>query len=545
MEYDLRDDYSFGTLGHNHLLSTAQKAFARAETSGAEAMAEIETGIRLLCMAFVEFPLNSPLAGQLLALKAKSPLVGRLLTEAGLRLAAAVAPVSTANDMVAEQLFADKRFDEMEARFDTMAARPGALPVARQALMRQTMLSRWQWAESFVRESLFRSAPDLAAALLPDILLAGQQYEQAVTACEKLVSLFGLPLGGFRLALARAGAGDVEGAKSILSRILKLFPDHVSALLALDRIVFPPAYDARLEGRCAVSIYSYNKADELRRTLDSVLASDLSSGCEDVVVRVLVNGSEDDSLAVAEAARERFGGVMEVVALPVNVGAPAARNWLLDAACRDGAEWIAFLDDDVLVPGDWLCGMAAGTRDFPDAGVWGCRIADDVSPSLTQHADGFLLDRGETMNQDHEVAIHEPGIECLVPDFLGYRRYCASVTGCCHLFRVETLAGNRGFDLGFSPSQFDDLDSDLRLLAGGKPAAYLGDVAVTHLRPANPFMTQSQSSQVLGESHRSLLDGRHAVHLDHMVGIQAEIVASDLDARRDRLRAARLLNPSE
>ena len=433
------------------------------------------------------------------------------------------------------------RHAELDVRFEALAAQGGALAVARQAVMLQSMLSKWDWLESFVRGPLSQVDPDVADALMPDILLAGGRYEQAVTACEKLVSLFGFPLAGFRLAMAHAGVGETDRAQAVLGRLLSRDPGHATALLALDRLAFPGRRDVRLSGRCVVSIYSYNKAAELARTLDSLLASDLGPEVADVCVRVLVNGSEDDSLAVAEAARDRFKGVMDVVALPVNVGAPAARNWLLDMARRDGAEWIAYLDDDVLVPRDWLRGLAAGTEDFPDAGVWGCRVADALSPSMTQHADGFLLDRDDASRQGHAVVLQEPGVECLVPDFLASRRYCASVTGCCHLFRVEILAENRGFDLQFSPSQFDDLDSDLRLLLRGKPAAYLGDVAVTHLRPANPFMTQSEASRIQGENHRALIEMRHGGHLEQLTALQSEIIDNDLAARRKRLRDAGLL----
>ncbi|MBG0789879.1 MAG: glycosyltransferase family 2 protein [Desulfovibrionaceae bacterium] len=527
-----------GTIGHNHLLGAARKSFGPAGGGGAGAAGAVEAGIRLLCMAWAEFPLNVPLAAQVESLSRKSSFVSRFLGSRAIRLAGRIARVRQSGGEAAQRLFDAGRFGELDACFASLAMREGALAVAPQAVMLQSMLSRWEWLEAFVRGPVARADADLADALLPDILLASRRYGEAVSACEKLVSLFGLPVAGLRLATARAGAGDIAVAQAVLGRVLADNPAHVTALLALDGLSFPARRDVRLPGKCVVSIYSYNKSGELARTLESVLASDLGPDVGDVRVRVLVNGSEDDSLAVAETARGRFAGDMDVVALPVNVGAPAARNWLLDAARREGADWIAYLDDDVLVPADWLRGLAAGTVDFPDAGVWGCRVADALSPSLTQHADGFLLDRDDAAGQGGAVALQEPGVECLIPDFLTCRRLCASVTGCCHLFRVDTLSANNGFDLGFSPSQFDDLDSDLRLLLGGRPAAYLGDVSVTHLRPANPFMHQSESLRLLGENHRALLEARHEGHLDRLLAIQAGIVNADLAARRARLDVA-------
>ena len=42
----------------------------------------------------------------------------------------------------------------------------------------------------------------------------------------------------------------------------------------------------------------------------------------------------------------------------------------------------------------------------------------------------------------------------------GLTRPCATVTGCCHLFPTDVLAATGGFDLRFSPTQYDDLDHD-------------------------------------------------------------------------------------
>lgn len=60
-----------------------------------------------------------------------------------------------------------------------------------------------------------------------------------------------------------------------------------------------------------------------------------------------------------------------------------------------------------------------------------------------------------------------------------YIRPCASVTGCCHLFRSASLQGN-GFSLNLSPSQYDDLEHDLRALRDGTLACYTGFCAGQH-----------------------------------------------------------------
>lgn len=538
------DLLQIGTTGHNHLLAAAQKSFRlaeKAETAQAASKA-IETGARLFCMAWTEFPLNGPLAGELVRLSQTIPAFQQFLSPEALRLAAVVARLMRgAGDQRIQELFVSGEVDAMSARMEESVKGHSLLPIVQQAMTYQGILSRWDWLESFLTRLVVPMEPDVAAFLLAGVHISNGRFAQAADLYDGLVSRFAVPGLRYRLATACAGAGDTKRSLALLRDVLNDFPEHSSALLFMDSLVFPAKRETRLDGKCVVSIYSYNKAEALARTLDSVLASDLGENVGDVRIRVLINGSEDDSLHVAEAAKERFNGHMDVVSLPVNIGAPAARNWLLDAARKDGAQWITFLDDDVLVPSDWLLGLAAGTEEFPHAGVWGCRVMDASSATLIQHGDGFLLGQEDAKSRGYAVVMQEPLTECAIPSQFGYRRHAASVTGCCHLFRVETLVRHKGFDLLYSPSQFDDLDLDLRLLRAGTPAAYLGDVAIRHLRVSDYIREPSQAAVRQGENHRAVLEGRHAGHLETLLRTQAAFVTADIEAKRIRLQEAGLL----
>ncbi|AMK12064.1 glycosyltransferase family A protein [Pseudodesulfovibrio indicus] len=538
----MREYLSLGTIGHNHLLAAGQRAFGLAGGSGTSGPSGtlLSLGARLFAMAWAEFPLNAPLAAEIARLSKLFAVPA--LTPQGVALARRLAAEGGGPEPEEPNLlFEQGDFEGLTRFFERNAGREPLLPLVRQAWQYQGLLSRWEWLEEFLRRSVAPRDPEVANLLLAEAQLAAGRYDRAATGLEKMARRYGPGAWGLRLAVARAEAGDADGAMGLLGELLADFPEHSTALLYLDSLAFPSALGGRLEGGCAVSIYSYDKARELERTLESVLDSDLGPELGEVTVRVLVNGSRDDSLAVAEEARVRFGGTMDIVALPVNVGAPAARNWLLDAALRDGARWIAYLDDDVLVPRDWLSGLAAGVRDFPEAGVWGCRVADVRSPSLTQHGDGFLLWPEDAARAGRKLTLQEPCAECLVPPLLSYRRYAGSVTGCCHLFEAESLAASNGFDLAYSPSQFDDLDLDLRRLAQGKPVAYLGDVVITHLRESTHFLDLSPSAAARSRAHQSFLEERHAPNLEHMLRVQSGFVKADLEARRARLRAAGLL----
>jgi len=279
-----------GTIGHNHLLATARKAFAMAEP-GQGSATMIEMGVRLLCMAWAEFPLNVPLAGQIVSLSGKTPLVGRLLDPQALAVVRSIAGLPSHDDPAVNSLFAQGDYEGMAARLEAAAGETGALGVAGQAVMLQSLLSNWEWLEHFVSGPVAEADKTIAELLLPDIMLAAEQGDRAIHACERGVSICGVPLGGFKLALAHAGSGNTERALGLLGRVLQEFPGHVTALSVMDSLAYPGGRDGHLPGPCVVGIYSYNKSDELARTLESVLSSDLGAGVGDVSVKVLVNGS--------------------------------------------------------------------------------------------------------------------------------------------------------------------------------------------------------------------------------------------------------------
>jgi GT2 family glycosyltransferase len=76
-----------------------------------------------------------------------------------------------------------------------------------------------------------------------------------------------------------------------------------------------------------------------------------------------------------------------------------------------------------------------------------------------------------------------------------YTRPCLSVTGCCHVLDRERRAGPGGFDLRFSPSQFDDFDLDLRNILHGGHAVYVGQCAVRHYQRSSLGQADTEAKQ--------------------------------------------------
>ncbi|WMW65468.1 glycosyltransferase [Nitratidesulfovibrio liaohensis] len=221
----------------------------------------------------------------------------------------------------------------------------------------------------------------------------------------------------------------------------------------------------------------------------SVAASDLG----DARVVVLDNGCTDatpDVLARwAERAPHRLGERLHTVTLPLNIGAPPARNWLLTLPEVRACDWVAFLDDDATVPPDWLRLFGAAMAAHPAANVYGCRVVDYSVPMLLQSVD-LHLDPGGDMAAAPENApgyrrrfsVSDLHLQELDFGQFSYLRPCVSVTGCCHLFRRAVFDAVGPFDLRYAPSQYDDLEHDLRRSLRGDLPVYQGHLAVHHMK---------------------------------------------------------------
>ncbi|WP_272699135.1 glycosyltransferase family A protein [Desulfovibrio sp. Fe33] len=279
---------------------------------------------------------------------------------------------------------------------------------------------------------------------------------------------------------------EAPSAESLLEAA-RLTPWNTNlALRAHDAVSGAAEARAPLPGRAAVLLYSWNKADELDATLQCLLASDLNGAS----VFVLDNGSTDSTGAVLSRMETRFAATLSAdrfttVSLPVNIGAAAARNWLLSLEAVRANEFICYLDDDVELPSDWLQRLGAAVSRYPEAGVWGCKVVDHANPLCIQSADSHLrLDPAEradlTRLAPNPFGLTDLHIQTLDTGAFDFMRPCASVTGCCHLFRTGALLDSGGFAIQLSPSQYDDMEHDLRLCEARRFPVYQGHLAVRH-----------------------------------------------------------------
>jgi len=110
----------------------------------------------------------------------------------------------------------------------------------------------------------------------------------------------------------------------------------------------------------SVVVPTRGRAAYLEVTLDSLLAQRTGIAYELIVV------DDGDGPATADVVRARPS--VRYVPLGGRRGLNAARNTGLREA---GAPLVAFVDDDVLVPPDWLDALAAGAARHPDAEAFG------------------------------------------------------------------------------------------------------------------------------------------------------------------------------
>jgi GT2 family glycosyltransferase len=282
--------------------------------------------------------------------------------------------------------------------------------------------------------------------------------------------------------------GRVDEAVDLLAGAVAKSPWRTSEVLRLSDLVSGAAEAVEpVPGSVAVLLYTWNKARELDETLASLAASELNGAR----VVVLDNGSTDATSQVLCDWRARLGEAMSVLRLPVNIGAPAARNWLLSLPEVRSHEFLVFLDDDVSLPADWLLRLGAAVAHFPEASVWGCRVVDEANALVVQSVD--YVPQATTQDQGSGQPISLPTLHQGQPDLgqFAYLRPCVSVTGCCHLLRAAGIERTGGFDIRFSPSQYDDLERDLRVFLGGGFAVYQGHLRIGHKRSSGQLAERS------------------------------------------------------
>ena len=528
-----------GSTGKQHLLHIVQESLGLINTSSpGDASLFLRLAQQILRHAWEEDPLDGTLAGQLHSLHRQHPfLPPRVL-----------AALHTAlkhwrpgeHGRYLNRLQQKKDTERLRRHFDLLLHRePENLYCRMLAFEFGLFFNDLDWLVGHLRNPWSTTLEPFRQAALTKLELALGHVQNARSALVRARSTLPNVLSSLEAELElRLGVRDK--ALALWNRQTCLNPWMTNTILrlhdAFDQNHTAPALPP---GRTSICLYTWNKSMEVGLTLKSLAESSLG----EARIFVLDNGSTDQTAHVLDTWQDRLGRErLEVITLPVNIGAPAARNWLMHIPDIKSSEWVVYLDDDVSLPADWLKLLGGAVSAYPSAGVWGCRVVDDQAPHILQSVDYHLKPaRHEDHGQGATVSISDLHFTTTDQGQFSYLRPCLHVTGCCHLFSTPKLLECGDFDLRFSPSQFDDLDRDIRSGLKGLPAIYQGHLSVRHMMHSGKLSRKNpdQIGAMLGNRYKL----QHKYTGEEFEGLaewEAALLEKDLLAKIDRMDQAEI-----
>lgn len=533
-----------GAVGKHHLLHTSRTLFdatSHVPPEHAERCARV--GLGLMLQAWVDDPLDGGLAESIRSIHGRHAYLFDPIPPV---LAEALSTVASTWNMPEEDLEFLALFEQRDAEAalsyldKELVSSNHLLYRLNQARQLAGIFGRSEWLVDRIRNLPLNNGA-LVSKILGDALFLAGELDDAVASYDAIEGGAEWPGLLFRRGNALARAGRLDDARESWRQSVERSPWLINALLVLhDAVSRADRSVARVPESCAVLLYCFDKSGELDATLDSLFAGEIGGS----KVLVLDNGSGAETRDMLAGWTSRISAErLEVMRAPINVGAPGARNWLIREVVERGYEWTAFLDDDVELPADWLGRLSAAAKAYPEAGVWGAKVVNATVREAIQGADFTLEpDPGEQPSlgaQGEKVPslLALSALHHFDPDYgqFRYMRPCASVMGCCHLFRTSTLEKSGGFDLRFSPSQFDDVDHDLGLLAAGTAPVYQGHLAVGHRRPFPHLANITWEQAKAAEANHYKLRAKHTAHMAKLLSKQEALLLDDINAKWRRL----------
>jgi glycosyltransferase involved in cell wall biosynthesis len=231
--------------------------------------------------------------------------------------------------------------------------------------------------------------------------------------------------------------------------------DNRDGVTELDRIVHPASRD--MAPRVSVVVAAFNRAEPLRRLIESLLDQEAVASFEIIVAD---NASTDATPDVARSFGGR--GIPVRYVREARPGVSYARN---AGAAAAAAPILAFTDDDQHVAPTWVSTLLRVLEEHPDIDAVGGRVLarwEHPPPAwITARVFGpvSLFDRGE-----RPFRLHRRQWMCLPGGNLAIRRTAFEALG--------------GFDPRYPRSQ--DRELTVRLLLSGRAALYVPEMVVYH-----------------------------------------------------------------
>jgi GT2 family glycosyltransferase/glycosyltransferase involved in cell wall biosynthesis len=245
-----------------------------------------------------------------------------------------------------------------------------------------------------------------------------------------------------------------------LGEIRRLYGETQICWAIGERLRYRPSSATPAVDCCLVTC---NTLGLLRRCLDSLARTDYPA--DKLQVYITDNASTDGTPEYLADLATHFPFKLRHIRLEVNTGCPVGLNFAL----ADGqGELVARLDDDIVLPPDWLRLMVG---DFTRRPFAGC-----VGPKIINDDDGQTIQCGPFRHYPGLYG-HEDEVDAGQADYVAR---CSHVRGCCNLYRRDIFARCGTFDARYSPTQFDDPDHHIAVIQAGFEIIYDGRVRVLH-----------------------------------------------------------------
>ena len=245
-----------------------------------------------------------------------------------------------------------------------------------------------------------------------------------------------------------------------LSEVRRLYGETSVCWRIGDPMRYKPSGESPSVDCCIVT---WNSLNFLRRTLESLEASEYPA--EKIAVYIANNGSTDGTNEYLSKLKHTSRIAIHVVDMPINTGVAVGLNLAISAG---SGELIARLDDDIILPPDWLRLLVDDLRNRPYAGCVGMKTVSDDDRRALQWAH----------EQKHPKWFsHGDEVDAGQTDFLSR---VAHVAGCCCLYRRDVVKACGLVDIRYSPTQWDDIDHGTVLYAAGYEILCEGRSHVVH-----------------------------------------------------------------
>ncbi len=308
-------------------------------------------------------------------------------------------------------------------------------------------------------------------------LFAAGDYGQAERAYKRAMGSAFWYLPVERRAEALWRMDDRDAALELWREALLVRPWHASLLLRVHAAMQPqPPSDVMPP--TAVLIQTRNNAANLDRTLQH-----LSASFGTYLITILNNRSDDETESMLRGWQDDLGQESLLIYTPSRYLEPAeARNRLIGLPQLEEMDFLALVDDDLLLPEDWLVQLHAARESYQGFASWGCA---SHAPKNWE----FLLSTDLHLFKANEKDLSTPGepfhfklsdLHCQVQDRgqFAYVRPCLSTTASCRLYDMDELAEGGCFDQELG-NGLDILERDFRRALQGRLCCYQGGLVVS------------------------------------------------------------------